>query len=75
MLADLSATVAAEHRRDLLAAAERDRLSAAAAPPAALRQRLGRGLVALGQRVSPQEPVMECRPDRLTGKEAQWKSC
>jgi glutamine synthetase type III len=49
---DLSAALAAERQKDLLASANRHRLAAAVAPPATLRLRLGRGLVSIGARLS-----------------------
>lgn len=49
---DLTAALAAEHRRELLATADRRRLAAAAVPPAALRLRLGQRLVSVGLRIS-----------------------
>jgi hypothetical protein len=52
MLPDLRAAVAAEYQNDLRVAADRRRLAAAAAPPAALRLRLGRRLDFLHVRLS-----------------------
>lgn len=53
---DLTAALAAEHHRDLLATADRQRLAAAAAPPPALRLRLERRLVSFGLRISGLHP-------------------
>jgi hypothetical protein len=52
MLPDLRTAVAAEYQNDLRVAADRQRLAAVAAPPAALRLRLGRRLDLLRVRLS-----------------------
>ena len=52
MVPDLSAAIAAEHRRDLLLAAERSRLASRAVPRGWLRLRWGRRLISLGMRIS-----------------------
>jgi hypothetical protein len=52
MLPDLRTAVAAEYQNDLRVAADRQRLAAVAAPPAALRLRLGRRLDFLRVRLS-----------------------
>ena len=57
MLPDLRTAVVAEYQKDLRIAAERRRLAAVAAPPAALRPRLGRRLGALQARIAgPSRP-------------------
>ena len=48
----LPEALAAERRKDLLTAAERQRLAAAAAPQPGMRLRVGRALVGAGLRIS-----------------------
>ena len=48
----LVAQMAEEHNKDLLAHARRAHLAAAIAPPATLRQRVGEGLIAVGERLA-----------------------
>jgi hypothetical protein len=60
----LSMMLAAERHRDLLAAADRHRLAAAALSPTALRRRVGRRLVGIGSRLAGQpylvQPTTDC---------------
>jgi hypothetical protein len=65
----LWAELAAERHRDLVLTADRQRLAAAAAPPAALRRRLGRQLVSLGARIAGPSGPTRHRSDPLLGKE------
>jgi hypothetical protein len=76
MLSDLSVAAQAERRKDLLTTAAQYRLAAEAAPPAALRRRLGRTLVALGAGLAG-DPDLDVRLEALRiGEEAgQWSSC
>jgi hypothetical protein len=52
MVPDLQIGIALDHQRELQDEADLRRLAAEAAPPAALRLRLGRQLVSLGHKVS-----------------------
>jgi hypothetical protein len=52
MVPQLQGELAAEHQHDLRREAVRRRLAAEAAPPAALRLRVGRSLVSLGERIA-----------------------
>ena len=76
MLADISAAAQAERRKDQLALSNRNRLAAEVAPPATLRRRLGRSLVALGLGLAG-DAALTLRPSTLSiGEEAgQWNSC
>jgi hypothetical protein len=75
MLADISAAAQAERRKDQLTIAARYRRAAEVAPPATLRRRLGRSLVALGVGLAGDRSVL--RPSTLSlGEESgQWNSC
>jgi hypothetical protein len=53
----LSTVIATERQSDLQAAAARHRLAAQAASPAALRVRVGRSVVALGERIAGCTPI------------------
>jgi hypothetical protein len=73
MLPDLRTAVVAEYQKDLRTVAERRRLAAVAAPPAALRPRLGRRLGALRARMAgPSRPIVT-RSSHSPRKEESWK--
>jgi hypothetical protein len=73
MLPDLRTALVAEYQRDLRTVAERRRLAAVAAPPAALRPRLSRPLGARRARIArPSRPIVT-RSTHSRGKEGTWK--
>lgn len=75
MLPDLPTAVATERQKDLRAAAARSRLAAAAAPPAALRLRLGRQLVSIGLRIAEPSRLVHHPSSSFIGEEeGLWKS-
>ena len=73
MLPDLRTAVVAEYQKDLRIAAERRRLAAAVAPPAALRPRPGRRLGALRVRLAGPSTRIVTRSTHSRGKEEAWK--
>jgi hypothetical protein len=73
MLPDLRTAVVAEYQRDLRIAAERRRLAAVAAPPAALRPRLGPRFGALRARIAGPSRRIVTRSTNSRGKEEAWK--
>jgi hypothetical protein len=73
MLPDLRTAVVAEYQKDLRTVAERRRLAAVAAPPAALRPRLGRRLGALRGRVAGPSRRIVTRSTHSRRKEGAWK--
>jgi hypothetical protein len=73
MLPDLRTAVAAEYQKDLRIVAERRRLAAVAAPPAALRPRLGRRLGALRARIAGPSRQIVTRSTHSRRKEEAWK--
>ncbi len=73
MLPDLRTAVVAEYQNDLRTVAERRRLAAAAAPPAALRPRLGRPLGALRARIAGSSRPVVTRSTHSRRKEELWK--
>ena len=74
MLPDLRTAVVTEYQNDLRTVAERRRLAAVAAPPAALRPGPGRGLRALRARITrPSSPVVTSRSTHSRRKEEAWK--
>lgn len=73
MLPDLRTAVAAEYQTDLRVAADRRRLAAVAAPPAALRLRLGRRLVSPGSGISGPSGPTRHPSNPLMRKEEEWK--
>jgi hypothetical protein len=73
MLPDLRMAVVAEYQRDLRTVAERRRLAAAAAPPAALRPRLGRSLGALRARIAGPSRQIVTRSAHSRREEEAWK--
>ena len=72
MLPDLRTAVVAEYQRDLRTVAKRRRLATVAAPPAALRPRLGR-LGALRARITGSSRAIVTRSTHSRGKEEAWK--
>lgn len=73
MLPDLRTAVVAEYQKDLRIVAERRRLAAVAAPPAALRPRLGRRLEALRARIAGPSRQIVTRSTHSRRKEEAWK--
>jgi hypothetical protein len=73
MLPDLRTALVAEYQRDLRTVAERRRLAAVAAPPAALRPRLSRRLGALRARIAGLSSPIVTRSTHSRGKEESWK--
>jgi hypothetical protein len=73
MLPDLRTAVVAEYQKDLRIAAERRRLAAVAAPPAALRPRLIRRLGALRARIAGPSRPIATRSTHSRRKEEAWK--
>ena len=73
MLPDLRTAVVTEYQNDLRIAAERRRLAAVAAPPAALRPGLGRRLGALRARIAGASRPVATRSTHSRRKEEAWK--
>jgi hypothetical protein len=73
MLPDLRTAVVAEYQNDLRTVAERRRLAAAAAPPAALRPGLGPRLGALRARIAGPSRRIVIRSAHSRRKEEAWK--
>jgi hypothetical protein len=74
MVPDLRTAVATEYQKDLRLAADRRRLAAAAAPPAALRLRLGRRLGLNRMPISGPSKALRHPTGSFIGKEEGWKS-
>ena len=73
MLPDLRTAVVTEYQNDLRTVAERRRLAAVAAPPAALRPGLGRRLGALRARIAEPSRPVATHSTHARRKEEPWK--